>query len=118
MFACCAMQSSYAMVMLSNRTRAMQLSPVSIPSQVMPGPNSLSGTGDGDAMDLTGPLQNIMSKLEEGLGMVLGALRNYAIAYEALGGMRDQIEVAVESVGSMGEEMLHIERGGQEYQGF
>ena len=63
-FACCAMQSSYAMIMLSYKTRAM----------------GFSGNGQA-ATQLLGQLSN-------GLQMVLDALKNYSLAYEALGGQR------------------------------
>ncbi|KAH8650537.1 hypothetical protein BGZ60DRAFT_192792 [Tricladium varicosporioides] len=70
-FACCAMQSSYAMIMLCYKTRAM----------------GFRGLGEGQ----TSPADRLLGQLQEGLGMVLGALKNYSIAYEALGGMRDRI---------------------------
>ncbi|KAH8602004.1 hypothetical protein B0O99DRAFT_680155 [Bisporella sp. PMI_857] len=76
-FACCAMQSSYAMIMLSYKTRAMGFS------------------GNGEAA------VRLLGQLGEGLGMVLEALRNYSLAYEALGGQRDQIQSAADSVNIM-----------------
>ncbi|RDW66692.1 hypothetical protein BP5796_09441 [Coleophoma crateriformis] len=79
-FACCAMQSSYAMVMLSYRTRAM---------------------GFGGALDGASPAKVLLRQLGDGLRLVLNALRNYSIAYEALGGMKDQILVAADSVDIM-----------------
>jgi hypothetical protein len=92
MFACCAMQASYAMVMLSYKSKNMGF--IGGPSQGAP------------FVDLNGNIQGQVSqltrKLEEGLEMVLGALKNYAVAYEALGGMRDQIEIAARNVGGGG----------------
>lgn len=38
----------------------------------------------------------LLGRCEEGLRRVLQALDNYAIAFEALGGMRDQIQAAVD----------------------
>jgi len=37
-------------------------------------------------------------QLHEKLEWVLDALRNYSIAYEAIGGMRDQVSMALDSV--------------------
>lgn len=54
-----------------------------------------SGFGDSSAND---PVRKLLGRLEEGLGMILDALENYAISYEAMGGMRDQIQVAVQSI--------------------
>ncbi|KUJ06822.1 uncharacterized protein LY89DRAFT_661403 [Mollisia scopiformis] len=64
-FACCAMQSSYALIMLSYKTKAMGF---------------VGDTREESAMKLLG-------QLSEGLQMILGAIKNYSIAYEALGGM-------------------------------
>lgn len=44
------------------------------------------------------PSARLLAQLQEGLQMVLGALRNYSMAYEALGGMRDQIESSLRSI--------------------
>lgn len=85
-FACCAMQSSYAMVVLSYKSRAM-------------GFVGGGGPALGD-VNMQESVKKLLRRLEEGLEMILGALKNYAIAYEALGGMRDQIAVAAASVGS------------------
>lgn len=63
-FACCAMQSSYAMIMLSYKTRAMGFS------------------GNSEAVT------QLLGQLNNGLQMVLDALDNYTIAYEALGGQK------------------------------
>jgi hypothetical protein len=75
-FACCAMQSAYAMIMLGYKTRAM-------------------GFGGNVAAE------RLLGQLQEGLGQVLEALGNYSLAYEALGGQRDQIQAAVEAVENM-----------------
>lgn len=69
-FACCAMQCAYALLMVLNKT--MQLYP------------------DGAAR---GPLvDNMIAQLQGGLGSISSTLENYATAFEALGGMRDQIQ--------------------------
>lgn len=69
-FACCAMQSSYAMIMLCYKTRAM----------------GFIGALGSEGKD--SPSARLLAQLHEGLQMVLDALRNYSMAYEALGGMR------------------------------
>jgi hypothetical protein len=69
-FACCAMQSSYALIMLSYKTKAM-------------GFTGSLGVGDNREEQAL----KLLSQLSEGLQMVLGAVKNYSIAYEALGGM-------------------------------
>lgn len=74
LFACCAMQSSYAMVMLSYKTKAQE------------GVTSLSGNGRGEQAGLA--VKRMLEQLDDGLKMILDAMRNYTIAYEALGGMR------------------------------
>jgi hypothetical protein len=65
-FACCAMQSSYAMIMLSYKTRAMGFMGVVEDS----------------------PAKKLLEQLGDGLQLVLDALKNYSMAYEALGGQR------------------------------
>lgn len=73
MFACCAMQSSYAMIMLCYKTRAM----------------GFIGAVSAEGKD--SPSARLLAQLHEGLQMVLDALRNYSMAYEALGGMRGML---------------------------
>ena len=66
---CCAMQSSYALLMLCHKTRAMNA------NDFTECPND--------------PLVNsLLSQLHHGLKVVVGALQNYSIAFEALGGMK------------------------------
>jgi hypothetical protein len=72
-FACCAMQSSYALIMLSYKTKAMGFV------------GAISESKDSAAMKL-------LKQMSEALQMVLGALKNYSIAYEALGGMSGTFE--------------------------
>ncbi|KAK2737556.1 hypothetical protein FQN57_007491 [Myotisia sp. PD_48] len=72
-FACCAMQSSYAMLMLYYKSRVPRLD------------------------DSGGPLSNLDelgTQLQNGLECVVRAVKNYSIAFEALDGMRDEIEGA------------------------
>jgi len=74
-FACCAMQSSYALLMLCQKSRDW---------------NRKATNGAG--------FQNGLEELYAGLGRVLGALQNYSIAFEALEGMRAQIQEAFDSL--------------------
>lgn len=71
-FACCAMQSSYALIMLSYKTKAMGFA------------GTLGDTKGESALKL-------LAQLSEGLQMVLGAVKNYSIAYEAFGGMTSML---------------------------
>ncbi|KAI1468874.1 uncharacterized protein F4812DRAFT_424975 [Daldinia caldariorum] len=74
-FACCAMQCSYALLMVKDRTETMYP----------------SATGE------AGPLvDNLRDRLQQGLVSILVTLENYATAFEALGGMRDQIRDKVD----------------------
>ncbi|KAI1100122.1 hypothetical protein F4804DRAFT_319865 [Jackrogersella minutella] len=74
-FACCAMQCSYALLMVKDRTETMY------------------PTSTGEA----GPLvDNLRDRLQQGLVSILVTLENYATAFEALGGMRDQIRDKVD----------------------
>ena len=70
-FACCAMQSSYAMLMLYRKTCALK---------------------NDNYMDrqIDSPASSLVSLLRHGLHSVLSALENYSIAFEALDGMRGQ----------------------------
>ena len=68
-FACCAMQSSYAMLMLCHKTRIMNC-------------NDFTDKQN-DSL-----VSNLLGQLRHGLQMVLGALKNYSVAFEALDGMR------------------------------
>lgn len=77
-FACCLMQSSYAMFMIYYKARvAKQLAP--------DGPHNENGG------DSTGQL---IEELRQGLERIIGAVSNYSLAFEALDGMRDEIEGA------------------------
>lgn len=76
-FACCLMQSSYAMFMIFYKARvAKQFSPDS--------ENDLTG----DSID------RLVEELRQGLQRIIGVLSNYSLAFEALDGMRDEIQGA------------------------
>lgn len=68
-FACCAMQSSYAMLMLYYKSRVTKHE------------TDESPLNNGD---------QLCGRLRQGLQFVIGAVKNYAIAFEALDGMRGQ----------------------------
>ncbi|KAJ5587356.1 uncharacterized protein N7459_003121 [Penicillium hispanicum] len=79
-FACCLMQSSYAMFMIFYKARvAHQLSPDS--------ENELAGD----------PTNQLIEELRQGLQRIIGAVSNYSLAFEALDGMRDEIQGAYET---------------------
>jgi hypothetical protein len=65
-FACCAMQAAYALLMVCNQAWAMQ-------------------TG---AMPATQHPRKLLAQCEQGLYSLLGTLDNYALAFEAIRGMR------------------------------
>ncbi|PBP25582.1 C6 zinc finger domain protein [Diplocarpon rosae] len=90
-FACCAMQSSYVLIMLSYKTKAMGFA-----------------TASGDVPGKDSAAQRMLGQLGEGLGMILEALKNYSVAYEALGGMSDQIDIAVRSVAAAAEAVSEV----------
>jgi len=69
------MQSAYSLLMVHTKTRPMYSSDA--------GNNLL--------------VDSMLLRLQQGLTSVLAALENYATAFEALGGMRDQIRLAVGS---------------------
>lgn len=76
-FACCAMQSSYALVMLGYKAKDK-------------GVKGTIGTGtEEDREDFA--VQRLLRQLEDGLEMILSAMQNYTIAYEALGGMKGKL---------------------------
>ncbi|CAF9943450.1 MAG: hypothetical protein ALECFALPRED_000394 [Alectoria fallacina] len=76
-FACCAMQSSYAMLMICHKTRAT------------------NGEGFIDQRN-EHLVSNLTSQLRNGLQKVVGALDNYSMSFEALSGMRDQVRAATD----------------------
>ncbi|PMD43977.1 hypothetical protein L207DRAFT_508738 [Hyaloscypha variabilis F] len=73
-FACCAMQSAYALLMLCHKTYLNR------------------ENADDDIV-----VQGFMSHLRQALGVILESLDNYAAAYEALDGMRAQIQESLDS---------------------
>jgi len=68
-FACCAMQSAYALLMIRQRTRLLQAVPEPKAGLMV---------------------ENLLGRLQQGLASVLGVLENYSTAFEALGGMRGE----------------------------
>lgn len=77
-FACCAMQSSYAMLMICHKIRATN--------------------GEGFIYQRNEHLvSNLTSQLRNGLQKVVGALDNYSMTFEALTGMRDQVRAATDA---------------------
>ncbi|KAE8149922.1 C6 finger domain protein [Aspergillus avenaceus] len=76
---CCGMQSSYAMLMLSLKARAIQTA----------GPDSVSLL---DAASLS----DFRNELYHNLRLIIKCLANYAIAFEAIQGIMDKLERAIE----------------------
>ena len=70
-FACCAMQAAYALLMVCNQAWAMQ-------------------TG---AMPATQHPRKLLAQCEHGLYSILSTLDNYALAFEAIRGMRGKFFV-------------------------
>jgi hypothetical protein len=70
-FACCAMQAAYALLMVCNQAWAMQ-------------------TG---AMPATQHPRKLLAQCEQGLYSLLGTLDNYALAFEAIRGMRGMLSL-------------------------
>ncbi|OGM41491.1 C6 zinc finger domain protein [Aspergillus bombycis] len=77
-FACCLMQGSYAMLMIFYKARVeKQLSP--------------------DYGNKTTPSDRLIEELRQGLERIIATVTNYAAAFEALDGMRDEIEGAYQT---------------------
>ncbi|THZ12509.1 hypothetical protein D6C90_10374, partial [Aureobasidium pullulans] len=75
-FACCAMQSAYALLMVYHRTWVL--------------------CHQQEQEDGREKAEQLLDRCEAGLRAILEALGNYSVAFEALGGMRDQIQAAVD----------------------
>lgn len=95
-FACCAMQCAYSLLMVHEKTKTLY--PYSYPGPVGEVASmTADGVGGGPAV-----VGNLLSRLQQGLMSILGTLENYATAFEALGGMRDQIRNAIEPTMALG----------------
>ncbi|KAL2829970.1 hypothetical protein BDW59DRAFT_28955 [Aspergillus cavernicola] len=76
-FACCLMQGSYALLMIFWKA--------SVENNILPE----FGTGQPSY-----PSDGLMEELRQGLERIISAVSNYAIAFEALDGMREDIKTA------------------------
>ncbi|KAE8146824.1 C6 zinc finger domain protein [Aspergillus avenaceus] len=77
-FACCLMQGSYAMLMIFYKARVeKQMSQ--------------------DYSDKVSPSDRLIEELRQGLERIIATVTNYATAFEALDGMRDEIEGAYQT---------------------
>ncbi|EFX05807.1 nitrilase cyanide hydratase and apolipoprotein n-acyltransferase [Grosmannia clavigera kw1407] len=85
-FACCAMQCAYALLMVVHKTNALY--PAGLEQQ------QGGETGSGDDNGLLAA--SLLTRLRQGLASILATLENYGVAFEALGGMRDQIRSAAD----------------------
>ncbi|POS73014.1 hypothetical protein DHEL01_v208588 [Diaporthe helianthi] len=110
-FACCAMQCAYALLMVHQKTKNMYpygAEVASIAGGAGSGavPNSNNGhsggvldtNGNGNGAGAPRPLvvNSLLVRLQQGLSSIYATLSNYSTAFEALGGMRDQIRSAIE----------------------
>ncbi|OAX82707.1 hypothetical protein ACJ72_02940 [Emergomyces africanus] len=77
-FACCAMQSSYAMLMLYYKSRVVDQ------------------TSNTEGNPLNGS-EELADELQYGLECVIAAVRNYSEAFEALSGMRGWLTLSMEN---------------------
>ncbi|KAJ5945806.1 hypothetical protein N7454_002645, partial [Penicillium verhagenii] len=79
-FACCLMQSSYAMFMVFYKARvANQMSP------------------DVETELVSDSTDRLIEELRRGLERIIEAVSNYSLAFEALDGMRDEIQGAYQT---------------------
>ncbi|EJT69856.1 C6 zinc finger domain-containing protein [Gaeumannomyces tritici R3-111a-1] len=102
-FACCAMQCAYALLMVRQKTKTLNTYQQQQQTAYISnsGADGLDGSGAGGApvavpagsggQQPPGLVGNLVTRLNQGLMSILGTLDNYAVASEALGGMRDQI---------------------------
>ncbi|KAJ5496761.1 hypothetical protein N7463_008748 [Penicillium fimorum] len=81
-FACCLMQSSYAMFMIYYKARVTKQLAPDTPD------DEHGGDSGGDSTD------QLIEELRQGLERIIAAVSNYSLAFEALDGMRDEIEGA------------------------
>lgn len=79
-FACCAMQSAYTLLMVYHRTWVLAQ-------------QAQERVQHEDTQDKA---TQLLAKCDQGLRSILSALDNYAVAFEALGGMRDQVQAALD----------------------
>ncbi|GKZ45553.1 hypothetical protein AbraIFM66951_008206 [Aspergillus brasiliensis] len=75
-FACCLMQGSYAMLMIYYKAR--------VERRITPDIGN----------DTPNPSDRLIEEIRKGLERIIATVTNYAIAFEALDGMRDEIECA------------------------
>lgn len=109
-FACCAMQCAYALLMVHQKTKSMY--PYSAEVATIAGgagagavPNSNNGhsggvidnNGSGNGAGAPRPLvvNSLLVRLQQGLSSIYATLSNYSTAFEALGGMRGEPDVAL-----------------------
>ncbi|KLU90281.1 C6 zinc finger domain-containing protein [Magnaporthiopsis poae ATCC 64411] len=103
-FACCAMQCAYALLMVHQKTKNLNTYQQQQQAAYIgnTGADVLNGNGGAGGGTLAasagsggqqppGLVGNLIARLNQGLVSILGTLENYAVASEALGGMRDQI---------------------------
>ncbi|KAL5051834.1 hypothetical protein BDW71DRAFT_1037 [Aspergillus fruticulosus] len=85
-FACCMMQGSYALLMIFYQASLAKNAQTELDTST-----STSTSQDGR------PFDGFTEELRQGLERLIGAASNYAVSYEALTGMRDDIEGAYQT---------------------
>lgn len=93
-FACCAMQASYALLMICRRSQDWNINR----SRGWSGHGPARGGGVSFA---SSDIRSGLDELHAGLARVLSALTNYSIAFEALDGMRGQVQEAFDMLKSV-----------------
>lgn len=94
-FACCAMQCAYALLMVHQKTKAMYPPYNPSAAEAMQAQGQAQ-QGQGQQQQRPVVVNSLVTRLQQGLNSIYATLANYATAFEALGGMRDQIRSAVE----------------------
>ncbi|PWY84948.1 C6 zinc finger domain protein [Aspergillus heteromorphus CBS 117.55] len=85
-FACCLMQGSYAMLMIFYKAR--------VENQMPPDSYGNNNTKTNTNNSNPTPSDRLIEEIRQGLERIITTVTNYAIAFEALDGMRDEIEGA------------------------
>ncbi|KAK7739740.1 hypothetical protein SLS53_005710 [Cytospora paraplurivora] len=95
-FACCAMQCAYSLLMVYHKTKSIYPWPADVPGGGSPGSatggcgGATAGAGAGAVGTGDRPMvvNSLLVRLQQGLTSIYGTLSNYAMSFEALGGMR------------------------------
>lgn len=113
-FACCAMQCAYALLMVHQKTKTLNTYQQQQQAAYISNTGAAGLSGNGGAGGDTpaasagsggqqppGLVGNLIARLNQGLMSILGTLENYAVASEALGGMRGELRIDLSRRGVM-----------------